>query len=75
MSMKTIGTWLKALGGISVFLTLGYLFYAGGADPFREFLERYFGESLPREEPRQSLGSGVIVESEGYVLTNNQHRH
>ena len=42
-----------------------------GADPFREYLERYFGESLPREEPRQSLGSGLIVEPEGYVLTNN----
>ena len=44
---------------------------ARGADPFREYLERYFGESLPREEPRQSLGSGLIVEPEGYVLTNN----
>ncbi len=42
-----------------------------GADPMREFLERYFGEGMPREEPRQSLGSGLIVEAEGYVLTNN----
>jgi len=42
-----------------------------GADPFREYRERFFGESLPREEPRQSLGSGLIVEPEGYVLTNN----
>ena len=42
-----------------------------GTDPYREFLERFFGESLPREEPRQSLGSGLIVEPEGYVLTNN----
>jgi len=42
-----------------------------GADPYREFFERYFGEGVPREEPRQSLGSGLIVEPEGYVLTNN----
>ena len=42
-----------------------------GADAMRELLERYFGGRLPRQEPRQSLGSGVIVESEGYVLTNN----
>ena len=42
-----------------------------GVDPMREFLERYFGESVPRDEPRQSLGSGLIVEPEGYVLTNN----
>ncbi|MBI2469415.1 MAG: trypsin-like peptidase domain-containing protein [Candidatus Rokubacteria bacterium] len=42
-----------------------------GPDPFREFLERYFGEGMPREEPMQSLGSGLIVEPDGYVLTNN----
>jgi serine protease Do len=42
-----------------------------GGDPMREFFERYFGEGAPREEPRQSLGSGLIVEPEGYVLTNN----
>ena len=39
-------------------------------DPFREFLERYFGERVP-EEPTQSLGSGVIVDPSGLVLTNN----
>jgi serine protease Do len=37
----------------------------------REFFERYFGEGAPREEPRQSLGSGLIVEADGYILTNN----
>lgn len=42
-----------------------------GADPVREFLERYFGQSLPPEEPRQSLGSGVIVDPDGLILTNN----
>jgi hypothetical protein len=42
-----------------------------GADPMREFLERYFGEALPRQQPRQSLGSGLLVEADGYILTNN----
>ncbi|HTU02524.1 MAG TPA: DegQ family serine endoprotease [Candidatus Sulfotelmatobacter sp.] len=42
--------------------------------PFRDFFgedffERFFGEQAPRE--RHSLGSGVIVDSRGYILTNN----
>ncbi|MBI2202267.1 MAG: Do family serine endopeptidase [Candidatus Rokubacteria bacterium] len=40
-------------------------------DPYREFLERYFGQSPPAEEPRQSLGSGVLVNEDGFILTNN----
>ena len=42
----------------------------GRVDPDREFLERYFGEPIP-EEPTQSLGSGVLVDATGFVLTNN----
>ncbi|MBI2217661.1 MAG: Do family serine endopeptidase [Candidatus Rokubacteria bacterium] len=42
-----------------------------GLDPYREFLERYFGEGAVPAEPRQSLGSGVIVDQEGFVVTNN----
>jgi serine protease Do len=34
-----------------------------------EFFERFFGEQPQRE--RQSLGSGVIVDKTGYILTNN----
>lgn len=42
--------------------------------PFREFFgdeffERFFGEQPQRE--RRSLGSGVIVDKRGYILTNN----
>src|SRR2546426_7852528 len=44
------------------------------SDPF---LKKFFGEDLmrqfrvPRERREHSLGSGVIVNSAGYVLTNN----
>ncbi|MEE9172816.1 MAG: DegQ family serine endoprotease [candidate division NC10 bacterium] len=37
--------------------------------PLEEFFERFF--KLPEEFERQSLGSGVIVDAEGYILTNN----
>ncbi|MDF2445030.1 MAG: 2-alkenal reductase [Moraxellaceae bacterium] len=38
------------------------------SDPF---LRRFFGEGMPEERMESSLGSGVIVSPEGYVLTNN----
>jgi serine protease Do len=43
-------------------------------DPFfQQFFGRGFGKGpeIPKERREQSLGSGVIVSPEGYVLTNN----
>ena len=41
-------------------------------DPFfRRFFELPQGEAIPQERRSQSLGSGVIVDDEGIILTNN----
>ncbi|MBI5893900.1 MAG: DegQ family serine endoprotease [Deltaproteobacteria bacterium] len=40
--------------------------FFGGEDPFK-----FFGEMPQREFKRQSLGSGFIINKEGYILTNN----
>ena len=50
-----------------------------GPNPFFEdpFFRRFFGDEFgrqfeqPRERKEQSLGSGVIVESNGIIITNN----
>jgi serine protease DegQ len=34
------------------------------------FFRRFFGDKLPPDEQLASLGSGVIVSSDGYILTN-----
>lgn len=39
-------------------------------DPFLEQWLRFHGQTTPRERSASSLGSGVIVSSDGYVLTN-----
>ena len=40
-------------------------------DPFRDFFDRFFGEEQQREHKQRSLGSGFIIDPEGYIVTNN----
>ena len=50
----------------------------GMANPFHNdpLFKRFFGDQFdgfgqPREFKQASLGSGVIVDKDGYILTNN----
>jgi len=49
-------------------------FRAPDNSPFGEFFDRFFQfdpfENLPGDIPRRSLGSGVILDKNGYILTN-----
>ena len=41
-------------------------------DPFfRQFFGRDFEDAFPKERVERSLGSGVILTSDGYIVTNN----
>jgi serine protease Do len=40
-------------------------------DPFRDFFEKFFGDQPQREMRQRSLGSGFIIDQEGFILTNN----
>lgn len=44
-------------------------FGGGQQDPFKDFFERFFGPQ--RNVPRKSLGSGFIIDKDGYIFTNN----
>ena len=50
---------------------------AQGPDDFQNFFNRFFGGQMPDQDGgddgqvRESLGSGFIVDSRGYIITNN----
>jgi serine protease Do len=43
----------------------------GNEDPFKDFFEKFFGDEQQREYKQRSLGSGFIIDKEGYIVTNN----
>jgi serine protease Do len=40
-------------------------------DPMRDFFERFFGQQMPQEYRQNALGTGFIIDKEGFILTNN----
>jgi serine protease Do len=42
------------------------------SDPFfKEFFGKDFSQAIPKDRVERSLGSGVIVSADGYIVTNN----
>ncbi len=42
-----------------------------GQDPFQDFFNRFFDSPNQAPEAERSLGSGMIVDKKGFILTNN----
>ena len=43
----------------------------GNKDPFKDFFEKFFGDIPEQDYTQRSLGSGFIIDKEGFIVTNN----
>ena len=74
---KKINPSVVNISTTKIFKTKGFRHpFMGENDPFRfffgdEFFKKFFGNKMPREFKQRSLGSGFIIDPEGYILTNN----
>jgi len=68
-SVVNISTVKTIAGG------LGHPFSFGGPsgpnDPLRDFFDRFFGDQMPKDFKQKNLGSGFIIDTSGFILTNN----
>ena len=44
---------------------------SGQDDPMQDFFDKFFGGERQRDFKQRSLGSGFIIDKEGYIVTNN----
>jgi len=74
---KKINPSVVNISTTKIFKTKGFHHpFMGQNDPFRfffgdDFFKKFFGGQMPREFKQRSLGSGFIIDPEGYILTNN----
>jgi len=43
----------------------------GKQDPFNDFFNKFFGNEFQQDFKQRSLGSGFIIDKQGYIVTNN----
>ncbi|MEK6671907.1 MAG: DegQ family serine endoprotease [Nitrospirota bacterium] len=79
LTNETVSGLAEKLRPAVVNISVTHLVKSGGVpntpfsenDPFGDFWKKFYGENEPKEYKKKGLGSGVIINKEGYIITNN----
>ncbi len=74
--VKKVSPSVVNISAVKVVKGMDPMLFGGGGpsdsqDQLRDFLQKFFGHSLPKEFTQRSLGSGFIIDKDGSILTNN----
>jgi len=70
-AVVNISTEKTVNGGGRIFRHFGRNPFGGDDDRMDDFFKRFFGDNPHRKFKQRSLGSGFIIDSQGYIVTNN----
>jgi len=68
-SVVNISTVKTIAGGLAHPFSFGGP--SGPNDPLKDFFDRFFGDQMPKDFKQKNLGSGFIIDKQGFILTNN----
>jgi serine protease Do len=72
--VKKVSPSVVNISALKVVKGMGSMPFGGPSDSqdsLRDFLEKFFGHPFPKEFTQRSLGSGFIIDKDGFILTNN----
>jgi serine protease Do len=69
--VKKVSPGVVNISAVKVLKGTGPFQFGSPDNPFHDFFKRFYGDQLPKEFKQKGLGSGFIIDKDGYILTNN----
>jgi serine protease Do len=69
--VKKVSAGVVNINAVKVVKGRGPSQFGSPNSPFHDFFEKFYGDQVPKEFKQRGLGSGFVIDKEGFILTNN----